>query len=85
MNLQAGEVALYTDEGDRIHLKRGGVIQVLATTRIELVAPLVTFSGNVQVTGSLTATVDVIGGGKSLKTHTHGGVAPGGSNTGQPN
>jgi phage baseplate assembly protein gpV len=33
---------------------------------------------------SVTATVDVVGGGKHLKTHVHSGVQSGGSNTGQP-
>lgn len=33
---------------------------------------------------SVTATVDVVGGGKHLKTHVHSGVQAGGSNTGQP-
>lgn len=36
-------------------------------------------------TGQFTATTDVIGGGKSLKTHTHGGVQTGTGNTGAPN
>jgi phage baseplate assembly protein V len=41
------------------------------------------FTDNVQVDKTLTATIDVIGGGKSLKTHTHSD--PQGGNTGQPN
>jgi phage baseplate assembly protein V len=44
----------------------------------------VTIDGDVEVTGKLTASDDVIGGGKSLKTHTHGGVQAGGAQTGQP-
>jgi len=32
---------------------------------------------NVHVTGTLTAQTDVVGGGKSLKNHTHGGVQSG--------
>lgn len=43
------------------------------------------FDDNVQVDKTLTANTDVIGGGKSLKTHTHPGVQTGGGNTGQPN
>lgn len=43
-----------------------------------------THTGDINVTGTVTATTDVIGGGKSLKTHTHSGVQSGGSNTGQP-
>lgn len=33
---------------------------------------------------TVTATTDVVGGGKHLKTHVHGGVQAGGGNTGQP-
>lgn len=43
-----------------------------------------TVNGDVQINGTLTATVDVIGGGKSLKNHKHGGVSAGGSQTGAP-
>lgn len=45
-SLQAGEVCIYTDEGDRIHLKRGrlvevttGTLKVTAAAKIELTAP----------------------------------------------
>ena len=44
----------------------------------------VTINGNLHVTGTITADVDVIGGGKHLKTHTHSGVQPGGGNSGPP-
>jgi phage baseplate assembly protein V len=40
--------------------------------------------GDVTSTGTVTATVDAIGGGISLKTHVHGGVLPGGATTGLP-
>lgn len=39
---------------------------------------------DVNITGQLTATEDVIASGISLKTHTHGGVKNGGGNTGVP-
>lgn len=45
----------------------------------------VSINGDVGVTGTVTASTDVIGGGKSLKTHTHSGVLTGGGNTGAPN
>lgn len=44
----------------------------------------VTFNGDVTVNGTVTASADVIGGGKSLKSHKHGGVQAGGSQTGTP-
>lgn len=37
-NLASGEVAMYTDEGDKIHFKRGGIIEVNASNRIDLIA-----------------------------------------------
>lgn len=83
-NLQQGEVAMYTDEGDKVVLKRGGVIEVTAATKVRLITPLLECTGDVTVAGTLTATVDVIGGGKSLKNHVHSGVDSGSSNTGAP-
>lgn len=41
-------------------------------------------TGNATTPGTITATVDVVGGGKSLKSHVHSGVTAGGGNTGQP-
>jgi len=41
-------------------------------------------AGNFNTTGTITATVDVVGNGTSLHTHVHSGVTPGGSNTGGP-
>lgn len=37
------------------------------------------------INGTLNATVDVAANGVSLVNHVHGGVQPGGSNTGKPN
>ncbi|KAA6204320.1 MAG: hypothetical protein DU430_09180, partial [Candidatus Tokpelaia sp.] len=41
-------------------------------------------NGNVDITGTLTASEDVVGAGISLKNHTHGGVETGGGSTGKP-
>jgi phage baseplate assembly protein V len=88
--LQSGEVAIYTDEGDSVVLKRGNVIEVTAATKVRIVSPLVEMSGDLVVSGdasvggTATAAVDVIGGGKSLKGHKHGGVTAGGAQTGVP-
>lgn len=92
-----GEAALYNQWGDVIHLKQDRSIRVAAQLKVRLETPLtemtgdlavagnVTVAGDATVTGTATATVDVVGGGKSLKTHTHGGVVVGGGNTGAPN
>jgi len=57
---------------------------------VNITAPTTTITGDVHITGdvqvdkTLTATTDVIGGGKHLKTHLHSGVTTGGGNTGMP-
>lgn len=38
-SLQEGEVALYTDEGDAIHLKRGGTIEIKAASKVIVDSP----------------------------------------------
>lgn len=67
-NLEKGEVAIYTDEGDKIHLKRNGLIDVVAATKVKATAPtvevvastkvildspLTELSGDLQVDGSI--------------------------------
>lgn len=79
--LTKGEVAIYTDQNDRIVIKRDGTIEVHASTKVEITAPSVTMSGDLTVDGTITGTTDVVGGGKSLKNHTHsvsGSAPPGG-------
>ena len=39
-NLASGETAIYTDDGTVIHLKKGGIIKVLAATKLDVDAPL---------------------------------------------
>ncbi|MEL6477622.1 MAG: phage baseplate assembly protein V [Pseudomonadota bacterium] len=45
----------------------------------------VTINGDVTVNGTVTASDDVVADTISLRTHTHGGVVPGGGSTGVPN
>lgn len=68
-------------------------IELLADARIFMKAPElvieanvtikgeITHQGNQTTTGTVTATKDVVGGGKSLKGHIHGGVKGGDSTT----
>jgi phage baseplate assembly protein V len=72
-NLQSGEVAIYTDEGDSIVLKRGRLIEVTtetlkinATTKVEMNTPLLQVNG-----GDIKA--DTV----SLKHHKNKGVTTG--------
>lgn len=83
-NLQPGEVALYTDQGDSILLKRGRIVEVTAGTKVRVVAPLVEMTGNLTVAGDITVTGDVIAGSVHLKTHKHAGVQSGGAQTSTP-
>jgi phage baseplate assembly protein V len=78
--LQEGEVALYTDEGDKIVLKRGRNIEVTAGTKVTLITPLTVLTGdldvggNVTVDGRIDSGGDQVAGGISTVHHTHGGV-----------
>ncbi len=49
-NLQPGESAQYSDEGDFIHLKRGKIIAVTSGGQIKVTAPKVNLVGVVEVT-----------------------------------
>ena len=54
--LKKGEVALYTDEGDTLHFKRGRLVEINAGSAVVVNAPVSTFNGNLQVNGAITAT-----------------------------
>lgn len=68
-NLESGEVAIYTDEGDSIVLKRGRLVEVTthtftlnAATAINLNAPTITATASIRVamnTPLVAASVDV--------------------------
>lgn len=80
--LAKGEVALYTDEGDKIVLKRGRVIEMTAGTKVRMVTPLL------EVTGEVKDRCDT--GGRTMSSmrqiydgHTHPGDS--GGTTGTPN
>lgn len=72
--LQTGEVALYTDEGDFLHFKRGRVIEVQtatfrvkADTAVEFDTPLISTTGRIVSDG------DQIAAGVSTSLHVHEG------------
>jgi len=46
-DLSQGEVALFTDEGDVIHFKRGNEILIKAATKLTIDTPEANFTGNV--------------------------------------
>jgi phage baseplate assembly protein V len=83
--LQAGEVAIYTDEGDKIHFKRGriidietGTLNIRATTAVHFDTPTITQTGEVVSQG------DQVAGGISQINHIHGQVQSGNGQSGVP-
>lgn len=83
--LQAGEVALYTDEGDRVVLKRGRVIELETQTlrikagqAVQFDTPLISTTGRIESAG------DQVAGGISQIEHEHAGVMIGDAHTGKP-
>lgn len=84
-NLEPGEVAIFTDEGDFIHMKRGrvidietGTLNVRASTAVHFDTPLITQTGQIESQG------DVKAGGVSLINHPLAGVQTGSGQTGKP-
>lgn len=91
-DLVEGEVALYTDEGDYVLLKRGRIVEVKAGTELRVDAPDATFTGNLHVEGEITCdgnVSDLNGSMQEMRgvynTHKHTGVQTGGGTTGNPN
>ncbi|MNP68014.1 Bacteriophage Mu Gp45 protein [compost metagenome] len=83
--LEPGEVALYTDEGDFLHFKRGRVIEVTtatfkvsAETAVEFDTPVIRTTGRIESDG------DQVAGGVSQMNHPHDGVMPGSGQSGKP-
>lgn len=75
-NLAAGEVAIYTDEGDTVIFKRGRsieitagtkvlvtapTVEVVATTKVTMTTPLVECTTNLTVGGTATVAGQIIG------------------------
>jgi hypothetical protein len=92
--LAASDINISTEANCNVTISGNASVNVSGSTT--LTSPTVevngntTFNGNVSINGAatvsqtLTASVDVIGGGKSLKTHIHTGVTSGGGVTGLP-
>jgi len=66
-----------------IALPSGGRAEIVADGGLSVKGPL-SVDGPVDVNGKLTASDDVVGGGKSLKDHLHDKVQPGQGVTGKP-
>ena len=86
--LANGEVALYDDQGQKVHLKRDGYMHVIANAQMTINAPLVRIEGELEVTGDIIDRVDTTGQNmngmrETYNTHTHPGDS--GGTTSQPN
>lgn len=53
--LANGEVALYDDQGTKIHLKRGNEIEITAGTGVTIDTPDTLITGNLDVTGDMSS------------------------------
>lgn len=94
LGLLAGEMAIHDDLGQKVHLTRTGIvidgaglpINIANTPSVTINTPTVTVTGNLQVNGNINSAGTVSNAGKNIgSSHTHGGVAVGGSNTAGPN
>lgn len=84
-SLKSGEVAIYTDEGDKIHFKRGriidietGTLNIKATTAVNFETPVI------NQTGKIVSAGDQLAGGISQIGHVHTGVQTGSGQSGAP-
>ena len=82
----AGVAALMSNDGSTyVQLNpTGKTLNLTAPTGITLNGVTIDSSGNVTSPATVTATTDVVGGGKHLKTHTHSGVTTGSGTSGPP-
>jgi len=62
----------------------GQIVNVTAPGGMTITTPTLHITGDVNCDKTVTATTDVMGGGKSLKTHVHTGVTSGGGTSGPP-
>lgn len=76
-------ISHHRSNGQVIVETRGDVL-IKSAKQVKLDTPITECTGDINVAGTVRAGNDVIGGGVSLKSHTHGGVAGGSSRTGTP-
>ncbi|MCI8212576.1 hypothetical protein AUC61_23885 [Pseudomonas sp. S25] len=84
-SLKSGEVAIYTDEGDKIHFKRGRVIEIETVTLKVKASEGVDFDTPViRATGRIESAGDQVAGGVSQIQHVHDKVQQGQNMSGPP-
>jgi phage gp45-like len=76
LGVEDGEAALYTDEGTRVHLRGGGLVEIAAATSVTVtvggtvltITPTgVAITGNLVVTGNISASGTVSDGAGNLR------------------
>ncbi|MBH3449136.1 phage baseplate assembly protein [Pseudomonas putida] len=86
LKIKDGEVGIYTDEGDYIHLKRGRLIEVVtdtmvvkASTKVRFETPVIEATGQVQADDNIQSAKEVIDQVRSMQadrelynSHQHG-------------
>lgn len=84
-SLAAGEVALYDDLSQKVHLTRSGIVVDGAGKPVHFTnVPDTYMDGNLHVAGQGTFAGDVTAEGTSVHAHRHGGVQPGSGDSGGP-
>ncbi len=83
--LKPGEVAIYTDEGDKVHFRRGRIIDIetrilniKASAAVNIDTPVI------NQTGQIISDGDQVAGGVSQINHPHSGVMRGTDQSGPP-
>ena len=88
--IQDGEVAIYSDEGDYIHLKRGRLIEVVteslvvkASTKVRFETPVIEATGQIQADDNIQSAKEVVDQVRSMQAdreiynvHEHGSSPP---------
>ena len=98
--LKPGEVAIYTDEGDKVHFKRGRIIEIetatlniKATESVNFDTPLMNIKAAesvnfdtplIKTTGRIESQGDQVAGGISQIEHLHADVQLGDDQSGPP-
>jgi phage baseplate assembly protein V len=83
--LESGEVALYTDEGDKLHFKRGRQIEIeTLTLKIKAEAGVEFDTPEIRTTGKIVSAGDQVAGGISQMQHVHTQVMAGNASSGPP-
>lgn len=84
-SLQEGEVALHTDEGDSVHLKRGRIVEITtetlkitASTEVLIDSPKVSATGDMQAGGDVMDAVGALATFRAAyNSHVHASAAVG--------